>query len=143
LKLEWQSFTKLATFMNTQILKEILTVGFGGLTGSLLRYFSGQWITKNFSGFFPWGTLFVNILGCLFIGIVIQSTQNMNQSSVWRLLLATGFCGGFTTFSAFAQENLKLLHAGHFLLFITYTAFSIAGGILAVLAGILIVRLLQ
>ena len=125
------------------MMKEILMVGCGGFLGSVVRYFSSQWITRIFPVLFPMGTLFVNLTGCLLIGVIIQATENSGQPSAWRLLLATGFCGGFTTFSAFAQENLRLLQEGHVLHFISYTLLSVSGGILAALAGYLITKSIQ
>jgi CrcB protein len=136
-------FIKLTTSQIKLIMKTILMVGFGGFLGSLARYGSTLWITRIFPSILPLGTFFVNLTGCLLIGIVIQATENNGQSSAWRLLLATGFCGGFTTFSAFAQENLRLIQEGHYLHFIFYTLLSVSGGILAALAGCLIAKSFQ
>ena len=112
--------------------KEILFVGLGGFAGSALRYVVGRWL----SGGFPWGTLAVNVAGCLLIGLVYALVERGNLSSPeLRLLLTVGFCGGFTTFSAFMGENLAMLRAGEFVPFALYTAGSVLLGLGAVWFG--------
>ncbi len=112
--------------------KEILFVGLGGFAGSALRYVVGRWL----NGGFPWGTLAVNVAGCLLIGLLYALAERGNLSSPGlRLLLTAGFCGGFTTFSAFMGENLAMLRAGDLLPFALYTAGSILFGLAAVCLG--------
>lgn len=114
------------------MLKDALFVGLGGFAGSALRYLAG----KAFNGSFPWGTLLVNVAGCLLIGVVYALIERGNISSPHlRLLLTAGFCGGFTTFSAFMNENLLMLKGGAFLPFALYTAGSIVAGLVAVWLG--------
>ena len=116
-------------------MKSFLLVFVGGGLGSGLRYLIT--IAMNqYSKFFPFGTLTVNILGCLLIGLILGYAQKENTlTSNQTLLIATGFCGGFTTFSAFANENLELIKNGEIFNFSAYTIGSILIGILAVFIG--------
>ena len=94
-------------------------------------------ITINqYSKVLPFGTFTVNMLGCLLIGMILGYAQKENTlSSNQTLLLATGFCGGFTTFSAFANENLELIKNGEIFNLSLYTIGSVLIGILAVFTG--------
>jgi len=117
-------------------MKQFILVFLGGGLGSALRFL----ISKSFNGYlqhFYLGTFLVNILGCLIIGLVLGlSAKNNFFSENQTLLLATGFCGGFTTFSAFAFEKHSLLNTGEYLYFSIYTISSILIGILAVVLGL-------
>jgi fluoride exporter len=121
--------------------KQLLWIALGGSAGSVLRFLSqkyaGQWLGEHF----PFGTLLVNITGCLLIGIFydISSRQDTFTPEL-RLLLMTGFCGGFTTFSAFSLESLAMLQQDRLGAVITYTLLSVASGLLAVWAGYWISR---
>ena len=116
-------------------MKSFLLVFLGGGLGSGLRYLVT--ITMNqYSKVLPFGTFTVNMLGCLLIGLILGYVQRENTlTSNQTLLLATGFCGGFTTFSAFANENLELIKNGEILNFSIYTISSILVGVLAVFIG--------
>lgn len=117
-------------------MKQAFLVFLGGGIGSCLRYLIGKSLNPLFSGFYL-GTYLVNVLGCLLIGLILGyalKDSMLTQSHV--LLLATGFCGGFTTFSAFAFENFNLIKAGDYLNFSLYTLGSIITGILAVFLGL-------
>ncbi|HMU10153.1 MAG TPA: fluoride efflux transporter CrcB [Ferruginibacter sp.] len=115
------------------MLKNFLLVGLGGGLGSVLRY--GTSLLLN-SKLFPWGTLAVNIAGSFIIGIVFAlSTRQEPLSHNWKLFLATGICGGFTTFSAFSLENMGLLQSGKYGMAIAYIAASIFFGIAAAFIG--------
>lgn len=119
-------------------MKQILLVFIGGGIGSATRFGIGR-LLKNTIGTFPIGTFFVNIVGCLLIGVFMGwglKNQNINENQT--LLLITGFCGGFTTFSAFAAENQFFLKNGEFTQFLTYTLASLILGILAVIFGLFI-----
>lgn len=115
------------------MLKNVLLVGMGGAIGSMLRY--GCSILIN-SRTFPWSTLLINITGCFFIGLIFAfSLRDMHFLNNWKLFLATGICGGFTTFSAFSLENMSLLQSGKPGLAFLYIALSILLGIGASFLG--------
>jgi len=116
-------------------MKGFLLVFLGGGLGSGLRYLVTIALNQ-YSKVFPFGTFTVNMLGCLLIGLILGYAQKENTlTSNQTLLLATGFCGGFTTFSAFANENLELIKNGEIFNFSIYTISSILVGVLAVFIG--------
>ena len=116
-------------------MKSFLLVFLGGGLGSSLRYLVAS-AMNQYSKVLPFGTFTVNILGCLFIGMILGYAQKENTlTSNQILLLATGFCGGFTTFSAFANENLELIKNGEIFNFSFYTISSVLIGISAVYIG--------
>ena len=105
-------------------------VALGGAAGSMLRYGIQKWGNASF----PLGTLAVNILGCFIAGCLWGiSIKGLDETT--RLLLMAGFCGGFTTFSAFSVEGVQMLMAGRWILFSLYILGSVAGGVLAVFLG--------
>jgi len=117
-------------------MKNLLLVFVGGGFGSVLRYIIGKYLNSSESGI-PYGTFATNILGSLLIGIILGlALKNNSLTQNHTLLLATGFCGGFTTFSTFAYENHLYLKAGDFTSFAIYTIASFVIGFLAVFAGI-------
>lgn len=113
-------------------MNQFLLVGLGGAVGSMLRFL----IQRQFNHpSFPYGTIAVNMVGCFTIGLLWAFFTKGNISDATRLLLITGFCGGFTTFSAFTQEGLQMLQQARFGLFFIYTLASVAAGLLATFAG--------
>tara|TARA_B100001250_G_scaffold48462_1_gene37907 strand:+ start:678 stop:1049 length:372 start_codon:yes stop_codon:yes gene_type:complete len=121
-------------------MKNFLLVFIGGGFGSGLRYLIGKYLNSSL-GSFPIGTFTVNIIGSLLIGLILgyaAKENSLSQNQV--LLLATGFCGGFTTFSAFAQENFQMLKTGDIMQFSIYTISSIVVGLIAVFIGIYIAK---
>ena len=97
---------------------------------------------KTMSKSFPWGTLVVNVVGCLVIGLLWGFfSKNSSESSSWALFMTVGICGGFTTFSTFSKEVLMMLQAGNFFSLLTYVAISVIAGIALVAAGYYLVRL--
>ena len=125
------------------MLKNILIIGSGGFLGSIARYLVSQLnLTVTFHSV-PVGTLLVNILGSFAIGFLTGiAEKSMILTPEWRLFLMVGLCGGFTTFSAFANENLMLIHNGQILTVLLYTGLSIFLGFLAVYLGYVITNLL-
>lgn len=113
--------------------KNFLMVGLGGAVGSMLRY--GMYFLLPVKDF-PYATFAVNILGSFLIGLVVAySIKDESFLNNWKLFLATGICGGFTTFSAFTAENLMLLQNGKIILAIMYSMISIILGITAAWLG--------
>ena len=109
---------------------QLILIGTGGAAGSILRYL----IQKAFNTQFPMGTLCVNIAGCFLIGLMWAfSTKGMSEQL--RYLLMTGFCGGFTTFSAFGLEASQMILNGRWAILFIYIFTSVAVGILATFLG--------
>lgn len=125
------------------MLKSILLVGTGGFLGSIARFLTSKFMQDNFPSAFPFGTFIVNITGCFLIGLIYGLSERSSSITVgWKLFLTVGFCGGFTTFSTFAQENLVLLRDGAFFHFFLYTSLSVVLGIAATILGVLITKII-
>ena len=121
-------------------MKSILLVFLGGGFGSVLRYLIGKYLNNVETGI-PYGTFAANILGSLLIGLILGfAAKNDTISQNQTLLLATGFCGGFTTFSTFTYENHLFLKSGDFLSFAIYTVASFLIGFLAVFFGMYLAK---
>ena len=114
---------------------EITAVELDNITGGISRYLISLFMSQARNGF-PWGTFMVNVAGCLLIGMLWGVTSRLqNISPSLSLLLMTGFCGGFTTFSTFSKEGLSLLQANSYILFLSYVIGSVALGLMAVALG--------
>ena len=120
----------------------ILAVAFGGAVGSVLRFVIGGTVQRRMHSGFPFGTLAVNILGCFLMGILLQRFMNAEPSSNLRALLVIGFCGGFTTFSAFSSETIGLLAGGANTKALLYVIASISLSLFATAIGLIITRVL-
>ena len=121
-------------------MKQVFFVFIGGGFGSVLRYAIGKW-GNNIENGIPYGTFAANIIGSLLIGVILgYAAKNDAVSQNHVLLLATGFCGGFTTFSTFAYENHIFLKSGDFVSFAVYTIASFVIGFLAVFAGMYLAK---
>lgn len=122
-------------------MKQVLFVGLGGAAGSILRYFTNVVTMKYYAASFPLATFIVNVVGCFLAGLIFGLiTQETTEARNLKFLLITGFCGGFTTFSAFALENVRLMNSGSTSTAVAYTAASIVAGLLAVWIGLIITR---
>jgi fluoride exporter len=123
------------------MIRHILLIGFGGGIGSIARYLCQRWLSATYLHPFPWGTFAVNIIGCLLIGIFWGlSFKSFESNENWKLFLMTGFCGGFTTFSAFTLEGIGLIKEQKLILFFSYVAASVVLGLLATLIGMRLIR---
>ena len=109
-------------------------MGAGSFFGGIARYLISL-AMRGMCAAFPWATMTANIVGCLLIGILWAVLNRCNASHHLNLLLAVGFCGGFTTFSTFSKEGLSLLQAGNYSTFILYALGSVVLGIVAVALG--------
>lgn len=126
-------------------MKEIAYIFIGGGVGSVLRYLAQISINERMSGIgfpFSWGTFIVNIAGSLLIGLFYSISERWNLSMEMRLFITTGLCGGFTTFSTFSNDGLSLLRGEFYGTFLFYALLSIGLGLVAVLAGGAIGKLL-
>jgi CrcB protein len=125
------------------MIKNILLVSIGGAIGSVMRYLCQKWIYQLYPHPFPWGTFLVNIAGCFLIGIFFAASEKSTFISAdWKLFLMTGLCGGFTTFSAFAFENMNLIRTGDITNALLYAISSVVVGILAVFGGVALIKFL-
>ncbi|WP_300814057.1 fluoride efflux transporter CrcB [uncultured Bacteroides sp.] len=116
--------------------KELICIFLGGGTGSVLRYAVQMMLHERIVPYsFPWATFAVNIAGSFLIGMFYALSARFNLPADIRLLLTTGLCGGFTTFSTFSNDGLILLKQGLYGLFLTYILLSVALGIVAAFLG--------
>ena len=122
-------------------MKEILIVGIGGFAGSVSRYLIQNAVATRFITIFPIGTFAINIIGSLLIGIIFglaDKYQWMTQE--WRIFLAIGFCGSFTTFSTFAFDNLQMIKEGNYYQLFWYTSLSFILGVALAWLGFILAR---
>lgn len=121
-------------------MRQLLLVFVGGGVGSILRFFICKYLNDTTTGI-PYGTFLANSIGSLCIGFILGLSFKSNiLNENYTLLLATGFCGGFTTFSTFAYENHVFLKSGDFVSFALYTIASFILGFLAVFMGMYLVK---
>ena len=117
-------------------MKQFLLVFVGGGLGSVFRFFLSQISFFNFSKF-PISTLLSNIIGCFILGLILgYAIKNEQLNSPQTLLLATGFCGGLTTFSTFAYENISMIKSGEISQIFFYTFLSLLFGFIAIFIGL-------
>ena len=123
------------------MIKTLLYIALGGAIGSIFRYFLSIIINKYWAHNFPLATFVTNVLGCFLIGLFFGILEKYYlPSSTLKYLLITGFCGGFTTFSAFAFENFTLFQNQNTLIAVIYIGTSIFIGIIAVWLGLILSR---
>jgi CrcB protein len=125
-------------------LSQIGAVALGGSLGSVLRFFSNHYFAMWFGTTFPYGTLFVNVAGSLWLGFI--GTLALNKAGLFdpnvRLMLTTGFAGGFTTFSSLAFESMALFQGGSLTMAIGNMAANVFFGMLGLILGIYLARLI-
>ena len=127
--------------MVSDIIKNTLFIGCGSFIGGAARYLISV-AMKAMSKGVPWGTLIVNHVGCLVIGLLWGFfSKSASENSSWALFMTVGICGGFTTFSTFSKEALMLLQAGNFMSLMAYVAISVIAGIALVAAGYYLIRI--
>ena len=122
--------------MTSSTLIRLSCIAIGGATGSVIRYLISDWIRSNTTTPVPLGTITVNLIGCFLIGFLMTVfTGTLQIRDEWRLGLIVGVLGGFTTFSAYALESIKLIHAREWMAVLTNVAISNLFGILGVWLG--------
>jgi CrcB protein len=113
-----------------------LAIALGGALGALGRYAVDALIERRTESVFPWATFTINMTGCLAVGFLVAALVDRHRAPTWlRAGLVVGFCGGFTTFSTFAQETLDLTESRHVVVAATTVSISVALGLLAVYVG--------
>lgn len=119
-------------------METMLFVAIGGGVGSVTRYLTSVWAAGRFGVDFPYGTLLVNVVGCYLIGLfMVLATERFMLPAHWRLLVASGFLGGLTTFSSFSYESLKLVQDGALLSAFQNIAANLVTGLAATWLGII------
>ncbi len=118
-----------------------LIIGMGGFIGANMRYLVGSWVSKRWGMSFPYGTFVVNLSGCFILGLFATLAYRLAWNDHWRLLIAVGFVGAYTTFSTFEYETLQLIAESRQL---GTAAWNIGGsvllGLLAAFLGVLTAR---
>jgi CrcB protein len=121
----------------------LLIIGSGSFIGGIARFLISRYVQSQALSTFPYGTFLVNVAGCFLIGIFYGLSERGNlMNAELRMFLTVGFCGGFTTFSTFASENISLLREGDFFYFALYTSLSIFLGLMATYIGNMIIKAL-
>lgn len=121
-------------------MNSLLLVMAGGAIGTAARYLTGRAMTAALGPDWPWGTLTVNLVGGLLMGLLAGTLARLGSSESWRLLLGVGLLGGFTTFSAFALDAATMIERGALLGAFGYALVSVTGAIAAVFAGLALAR---
>ena len=123
------------------MIKSLLIVGIGSFFGGALRYGISLFMKSLGAQGFPWGTWMVNLLGCFLFGLLFAwFSKQYSASHPLCLLLTTGVCGGFTTFSTFAHESMQLPQNGNIAAFAGYVAASLIAGLSFVALGCWLVK---
>lgn len=123
-------------------MKIVLLVGLGSFIGGVSRYLVTLFIQNKFLSSFPYGTLVVNIIGCFLIGAIYGFSERGSMNPEWRIFLATGIMGGFTTFSSFSNETVGMLRDAQYWPAFSYIALSVIIGLAATFGGISLIKYL-
>jgi CrcB protein len=119
-----------------------LAVAVGGAFGAMSRYGVDAWVERRSESFFPWSTFVINVSGCLAVGFLIAALVDRHRAPQWlRVGLVVGFCGGYTTFSTFAQETLDLAETREVGIAVASVVASVVLGVVAVFVGMRLGRL--
>lgn len=124
-------------------MKLAIIVGAGSFVCGVFRYLLSQIVQTKASSDFPFGTLCVNVIGCFFIGVLFGLFEKTNVAIEWQLFFITGILGGFTTFSAFANESIFMFQHAQLLSSIAYIVSSVVLGLLVCYGGVSVVRVLN
>jgi len=119
-----------------------LIVGLGGFVGAVARYLLGGWVQQRWGAGFPYGTLVINVSGSFVLGLFATLALRLAWSEQWRLLIAVGFVGAYTTFSTFEYETLRLIADGNRYQAALYLLGSVIAGFFAAYLGVVTARLL-
>jgi CrcB protein len=130
---------------NDPVIRNPLAVSLGAIVGALSRYYLSLWFLQRFGVSFPYGTFFINITGCLMMGIIFSlATETViTITPEVRLLIATGFLGSYTTFSTYGLDTVSLVSAKRFIPALIYGVSSAIVGIVSVKLGMELVRWLK
>lgn len=123
-------------------MKIVLLVGLGSFIGGISRYLVTLFVQNKILSTFPYGTMAVNIIGCFLIGTIYALSERGNWNPEWRIFLATGVMGGFTTFSSFSNETVSMLRDAEYWPAFTYVALSVIIGLAATFGGISLIKYL-
>ncbi len=116
-------------------------ISLGAIAGAGLRYFLSRWIARLTSAAFPYGTLIINVSGSLILGFFLTwTTERVLADPRWRLLVAIGFCGSYTTFSSYAFETMAYVEQGHWTLLAANVVSNNLLSLAAVIAGAALAR---
>ncbi len=122
-------------------MQAVLWISLGAIAGANARYFLSRWAARIFNPAFPYGTLIINVTGSMLLGFfLIWTSERVLADPRWRLMIAIGFCGAYTTFSSYAFETMYYFEQGHWLLFVANILANNVLCLAAVLAGAALAR---
>jgi CrcB protein len=122
---------------------DFLAISLGAVAGANLRYWMSRYAVRLFGPVFPYGTLTINVLGSFVLGFfLVWTTERTVVDPRWRLLIAVGFCGGYTTFSSYAYETMALFEHGQWMLMAANFVSNNLLACAAIVAGMALARVL-